>query len=248
MPCGQQGSWQYLCRRNCPPTSKGVPKRINFTPRREKGVNIWNGYPSSVTLLFGRHDRGKDLRLLLLLFFPTGSHHPSISLSPFQIFFSSLSSFARFEILRVMFGEKFKTRLKRGNRGYVNLLQRENWLASVIDSYVLRLRSFEGTGEFALRPICFLFMDNLTGLPPLHRHQLCSQFGIMLHVFGSRSTICQYKGVTRGSLHTNSRAEQLVILNTRNPLETPGPPLPYLSHLSHPATLDPPPSFPYVPG
>lgn len=166
----------------------------------------------------------------------------------FQIFFSSLPSFVRFEILRVMFGEKFKTRLKRGNRGYVNLLQRENWLASVIDSYVLRLRSFEGTGEFALRPICFLFMDNLTGLPPLHRHQLCSQFGIMLHVFGSRSTICQYKGVTRGSLHTNSRAEQLVILNTRNPLETPGPPLPYLSHLSHPATLDPPPSFPYVPG
>lgn len=147
MPCGQQGSWQYLCRRNCPPTSKGVPKRINFTPRREKGVNIWNGYPSSVTLLFGRHDRGKDLRLLLLLlFFPTGSHHPSISLSPFQIFFSSLPSFVRFEILRVMFGEKFKTRLKRGNRGYVNLLQRENWLASVIDSYVLRLRSFEGTG------------------------------------------------------------------------------------------------------
>lgn len=40
VPCGQQGSWQYLCRRNCPPTSKGVPKRINFTPRREKGVNI----------------------------------------------------------------------------------------------------------------------------------------------------------------------------------------------------------------
>lgn len=64
----------------------------------------------------------------------------------FQIFFSSLPSFVRFEILRVMFGEKFKTRLKRGNRGYVNLLQRENWLASVIDSYVLRLRSFEGTG------------------------------------------------------------------------------------------------------
>lgn len=80
VPCGQQGSWQYLCRRNCPPTSKGVPKRINFTPRREKGVNIWNGYPSSVTLLFGRHDRGKDLRFLLL-FFSTWSHDPSISLS-----------------------------------------------------------------------------------------------------------------------------------------------------------------------
>lgn len=48
----------------------------------------------------------------------------------------------------------------------------------------------------------------------------------MSHVFGSRSTICQYKGVTRGSLHTNSGAEQLVILNTRNPLETYGPPLP----------------------
>lgn len=50
----------------------------------------------------------------------------------------------------------------------------------------------------------------------------------MSHVFGSRSTICQYKGVTRGSLHTNSGAEQLVILNTRNPLETYGPPLPFL--------------------
>lgn len=49
----------------------------------------------------------------------------------------------------------------------------------------------------------------------------------MSHVFGSRSTICQYKGVTRGSLHTNSGAEQLVILNTRNPLETHGPPLPF---------------------
>lgn len=148
MPCGQQGSWQYLCRRNCPPTSKGVPKRINFTPRREKGVNIWNGYPSSVTLLFGRHDRGKDLRLLLLLlFFPTGSHHPSISLSRVSNFFSSLllrSQDSRY--FESCSGKKFKTRLKRGNRGYVNLLQRENWLASVIDSYVLRLRSFEGTG------------------------------------------------------------------------------------------------------
>lgn len=40
VPCGQQGSRQYLCRRNCPPTSKGVSKRINFTRRREKGVNI----------------------------------------------------------------------------------------------------------------------------------------------------------------------------------------------------------------
>ena len=68
-------------------------------------------------------------------------------------------------------------------------------------------------------------MDNLTRLLPLQRRQLCSQFGIMSHVFGSRSTICQYKGVTRGSLHTNSGAEQLVILNTRNPLETLGPPL-----------------------
>lgn len=47
----------------------------------------------------------------------------------------------------------------------------------------------------------------------------------MSHVFGSRSTICQYKGVTRRSLHTNSGAEQLVILNTRNPLETYGPSL-----------------------
>lgn len=77
VPCGQQGSWQYLCRRNCPPTDKGVPKRINFTPRREKGVNIWNGYPSSVTLLFGRCDRGKDLHFLLL-FFPSGSRDPSV--------------------------------------------------------------------------------------------------------------------------------------------------------------------------
>lgn len=67
-------------------------------------------------------------------------------------------------------------------------------------------------------------MGDLTRRSP--RRQLCSQFGIMSHVFGSRSTICQYKGVTRRSLHTNSGAEQLVILNTRNPLETHGPPLP----------------------
>ena len=100
--------------------------------------------------------------------------------------------------------------------------------------------------EFPLWTICFLFMDNLTRLLPLH--QLCSQFGIMSHVFGSRSTICQYKGVTRGSLHTNSGAEQLVILNTRNPLETLGPPFPPpppsrlphtfpLSLVRHPSTI-----------
>lgn len=75
------------------------------------------------------------------------------------------------------------------------------------------------------------------------RRQLCSQFGIMSHVFGSRSTICQYKGVTRGSLHTNSGAEQLVILNTRNPLETHGPPLPSFLHLVL-SSPDPPPPCP----
>lgn len=63
----------------------------------------------------------------------------------------------------------------------------------------------------------------------------------MSHVFGSRSTICQYKGVTRGSLHTNSGAEQLVILNTRNPLETHGPPLPFSLRL---VLLSCPPSIP----
>lgn len=73
------------------------------------------------------------------------------------------------------------------------------------------------------------------------RRQLCSQFGIMSHVFGSRSTICQYKGVTRGSLHTNSGAEQLVILNTRNPLETHGPPLPSFLRLVL-SSPNPPPS------
>lgn len=64
----------------------------------------------------------------------------------FQIFFlrSHRSQDSRY--FESCSGKKFKTRLKRGNRGYVNLLQRENWLASVIDSYVLRLRSFEGTG------------------------------------------------------------------------------------------------------
>lgn len=50
--------------------------------------------------------------------------------------------------------------------------------------------------EFASRTICFLFTSDLTRRSP--RRQLCSQFGIMSHVFGSRSTICQYKGVTRG--------------------------------------------------
>lgn len=73
VPCGQQGSRQYLCRRNCPPTSKGVSKRINFTWRCEKGVNIWNGYPSSVTLLFGRCDRVKDVSRLDVLF--NFAHH-----------------------------------------------------------------------------------------------------------------------------------------------------------------------------
>lgn len=34
------------------------------------------------------------------------------------------------------------------------------------------------------------------------------------------------KELLAGSLHTNSGAEQLVILNTRNPLETHGPPSP----------------------
>lgn len=62
----------------------------------------------------------------------------------------------------------------------------------------------------------------------------------MSHVFGSRSTICQYKGVTRGSLHTNSEAEQLVILNTRNPLETPGPPLPSPRFPANPCAITPP--------
>jgi len=56
----------------------------------------------------------------------------------------------------------------------------------------------------------------------------------MSHVFGSRSTICQYKGVTRGFLHTNSKAEQLVILNTRNPLET------------HPLSFPLPALFPFL--
>lgn len=68
----------------------------------------------------------------------------------------------------------------------------------------------------------------------------------MSHVFGSRSTICQYKGVTRGSLHTNSGAEQLVILNTRNPLETHGPPLPFLPSPC-PSLLSPlPPPRPFL--
>lgn len=60
----------------------------------------------------------------------------------------------------------------------------------------------------------------------------------MSHVFGSRSTIRQYKGVTRESLHTNSEAEQLVILNTRNPLETHGPPLPSFVSLVLPSPSD----------
>lgn len=84
-------------------------------------------------------------------------------------------------------------------------------------------------------------MGDLTRRSP--RRQLCSQFGIMSHVFGSRSTICQYKGVTRGSLHTNSGAEQLVILNTRNPLETHGPPLPFSLRL----VLSSRPSFSAIP-
>lgn len=136
----------------------------------------------------------------------------------------------RFPAFKISFSlsSKFGETLKRDKDGIKRTQTRtRNRLAFVIDSYVYGY-VVSREGEFASRAICFLFMDNLTRLLPLHRHQLCSQFGIMLHVFGSRSTICQYKGVTRGSLHTNSRAEQLVILNTRNPLETPGPPLPYL--------------------
>lgn len=98
-----------------------------------------------------------------------------------------------------------------------------------IDSFIMDSHIY---GSSRMREICLT--DDLFSIHEQFdeevaaRGRLCSQFGIMSHVFGSRSTICQYKGVTRGSLHTNSGAEQLVILNIRNPLETYGPPLPFL--------------------
>lgn len=95
VPCGQQGSRQYLCRRNCPPTSKGVPKRINFTRRREKGVNIWNGYPSSVTLLFGRRDRVKDPCFPLPSFFVARASSRAYVLRRSQLL-SKLQQWSRF--------------------------------------------------------------------------------------------------------------------------------------------------------